>query len=372
MRTVKAFFLCSFSAVVALPLHAQRYSTSKLSAPAKTITTDSVVTVLPPAPTKPIAAAIAKPALEAKPGVKAVPLAGHKAYFGPMNDYVNGFVRTYLSAHQKTLSVVKTRSIKRFTLIDGILQKHGIPKELKYLAVIESALNNTAVSPVGAVGPWQFMEGTAQNMGLTVNGSRDDRTDWYKSTHAAAKYLKLLYSQLGDWLLVVAAYNSGPVPVVRAMQRTGSRNFWDIKKYLPRETQGHVLAFVATASIFEKLQNYIAVGQVPHDFKFSPDDAPAVADVKVPAKPQFTKEELERMAIVRIAEPIVLDFMADEMLMDKKELHLWNPDYDLFLFSTYSEPFYKLRIPKSKLDAFIEKKEYLTKRSRQIFADAEA
>src|SRR5690606_26251905 len=115
--------------------------------------------------------------------------------------------------------------------------------ELKYLAVIESALNNKAVSRVGAVGPWQFMAPTARMMGLNVSSKRDERTDWTKSTIAAAKYLSILYDQLNDWLLVVAAYNSGPAPVLRAINRTGSNSFWDIKPFLPRETQGHVLAF---------------------------------------------------------------------------------------------------------------------------------
>jgi len=146
-----------------------------------------------------------------------VPLAGQKAYFGKMTEFVNGFCRTYLGAHNKTLSVVQGRSNKRFSMMENVLIKHNVPKELKYLSVIESALNNKAVSGAGAVGPWQLMEGTARNMGLTVNGSRDDRTDWFKSTTAAAKYLRTLYGQLNDWLLVVAAYNSGPVPVQRAI-----------------------------------------------------------------------------------------------------------------------------------------------------------
>src|SRR5690606_10238465 len=108
------------------------------------------------------------------------------------------------------------------------------------------------------------MASTARLMGLTVNKKRDDRQDLYKSTHAAAKYLTYLYDQLNDWLLVVAAYNSGPAPVLRAIERTGSNNFWDIKKHLPRETQGHVLAFIATASIFENMNKFIGT-KMPAD-----------------------------------------------------------------------------------------------------------
>ncbi len=119
-------------------------------------------------------------------------------------------------------------------MIDQVLKSHSIPKELKYLAVIESALNKNARSPVGAVGYWQFMESTAKLMGLKVSGRRDERTDLPKSTHAAAKYLSYLYDQLDDWLLVVAAYNSGPRPVINAMKRTGKDDFGPLNLYLPQ------------------------------------------------------------------------------------------------------------------------------------------
>ncbi|XZF14701.1 lytic transglycosylase domain-containing protein [Chitinophagaceae bacterium MMS25-I14] len=299
--------------------------------------------------------------------VKPVPLAGQQTYFGSMNDYVNNFVRQYMNAHDKTLTVVQNRSNDHFSLMENVLQKNNIPKELKYLAVIESALNRNAVSNAGAVGPWQLMESTARLLGLTVNGRRDDRTDWYKSSQAAAKYLGKLYGQLNDWLLVVAAYNSGPTPVQRAIDRTGSHNFWDIKKYLPRETQGHVLAFIATATIFERLSNFIGLGGLPTDFKFT-DNAAVAAAVKsqAPPKPQFTKEELANMAIVKISDPIYLEFMAHELDIDKKLLNSWNQDYDLFLLGTYEEKFYPLRIPKDKLDKFLEKKQYILSRSKKI------
>jgi len=295
---------------------------------------------------------------------KPVPLAGNKSYFGSMSEYVENFVRSYMSAHDRTLSVVQDRGNTQFSLVDNVLAQHNIPKELKYLAVIESALNKNAISPVGAVGPWQFMASTARLMGLTVNGKKDDRKDWYKSTTAAAKYLTYLYGQLNDWLLVVAAYNSGPTPVQRAIQRTGSTNFWDIKKYLPRETQGHVLAFIATASIFENLSKFIGLKGLPGDFSFSKDLAP-----KTPPRPAFTDEELKSMAIVRLTEPVNMDLMCQELKMEKKLLEKWNPDYDLFMFDAYSSDTYSLRLPKDKLDNFIDRKEFLTKRSKVMFAE---
>ncbi len=329
---------------------------------------------------------------EVKGKYATVPLAGTKSYFGEKNDYVNNYVRTYLEVHNKTLNNVQNSSSKPFTIIDDVLEKKQLPKELKYLAVIESALNHNAVSRAGAVGPWQLMESTAKMMGLSVTRRKDDRTDWSKSTAAATKYLELLYGQLDDWLLVIAAYNSGPTPVQRAIDRTGSRNFWDIKEYLPRETQGHVLAFIATASIFENLGKFINLGSIPVDFKFGKEEEilpakkealvgkpGAIPSIAPPGatpgttpiaekKAQFTEEELKSMAIVRIKEPIHLEMMGQELGIDKKLLARWNADYDLFVYKTYPTPFYNLRIPKEKLDAFIAKKDQLTHKSEAIFA----
>jgi membrane-bound lytic murein transglycosylase D len=272
--------------------------------------------------------------------------------------------------------------------MDNVLEKKQLPKELKYLAVIESALNHKAVSRAGAVGPWQLMESTAKMMGLSVTRKQDDRTDWYKSTTAATKYLELLYGQLNDWLLVIAAYNSGPTPVQRAIDRTGSRNFWDIKEYLPKETQGHVLAFIATASIFENLSKFINLGSVPVDFKFGKEDdlfntkrdpltgkpliTPPANEPVTPTvaekKPQFTAEDLQNMSIVRIKTPVHFDIMQQELGIDKKLLTKWNTDYESFIYKTYPTPFYNLRIPKDKLDAYLAKKDMIASKSAAAFA----
>ncbi len=324
-------------------------------APMRVVSTDTIIVSRGP-----IAANV--PVAVTPPPRKPVPLAGHKTYFGAMNDYVNSYVGKYLSAHKKTLTVVQERSLKHFAQIEEILKEHDIPHELKYLAVIESALNNKAVSRVGAVGPWQFMAPTARMLGLHVTSKRDERTDWNKATVAAAKYLTILYDQLNDWLLVVAAYNSGPAPVLRAIKRTGSNSFWDIKPYLPRETQGHVLAFIATASIFEKVSDLIG-STLPPDFDFSAERKPLAATTE---KPRFTQEELSRMAIVRIKDPVSLEFMAQELGIDKKLVQQWNDDYELFLNGTYEEPHYSLRLPKDKLEHFLQKKTYITNRSKKI------
>ncbi len=302
-------------------------------------------------------------------GKKPVPLAGQQSYFGSMNDYVVDYTKKYMSAHDKTLTVVKKRGEDHFSLIDNVLQQNDIPKELKYLAVIESALNNNAISRVGAVGPWQLMASTARLMGLNVSKKKDERTDVYKSTNAAAKYLNYLYTQLNDWLLVVAAYNSGPTPVQRAIKKTGSTNFWDIKPFLPKETQGHVLAYIATASIFENMSKFIGLGSIPEEAKFI-EETPTVTEVKAAVavkKSIYSEEDLKSMAIVRIKEPMHLDLLALDLNIDRKLLDKWNPDYNLFESQKYGSEYYGLRIPKDKLDSFIEKKEQLLKRSKQMY-----
>lgn len=323
------------------------------------------------------AALAAKKAALAVQAKQTVPLAGEKTYYGTMNDYVKEFVTKYLKTHDRTLNSVQNKSTPHFSLMDNVLKQHDIPKELKYLAVIESALNNKAISRAGAVGPWQLMAPTARLMGLTVSKKRDERKDWFKSTSAAAKYLNILYKNLDDWLLVVAAYNSGPGPVMRAIDRTGSRNFWDIKQYLPKETQGHVLAFIATATIFENLTNFIGLGGLPEGTPFDPKERAALAaktqkdqeKAKKLAASPYTPEELKNMAIVRLSEPLSMDLMAQVLSVDKKLLDKWNPDYELYELKAYSSEEYKLRIPKEKLDNFVQKKDYITKKSRQIFSN---
>lgn len=376
----------AISQVPTATLAANTLSVSTAAVKPATVVSQATKPVVAPAPvpvatTVAVATAVVKPAQDpmvAAGGAtaiankfKPVPLAG-TSYYGEMNDFVTDFVRKYFQSHNQTLNVVQGKGNSLFSLIDNILEKHEVPKELKYLAVIESALNNNAVSRVGAVGPWQFMASTARLMGLTVSGKRDERKDYMKSTTAAAKYLTYLYGELNDWLLVVAAYNSGPTPVQRAIAKTGSRNFWDIKPYLPRETQGHVLAFIATATIFENLSKFISAGSIPSDFNFKTGTnapaTPAAAAAKKAVSP-FTPEELKNMAIVRISEPLSIDLMVQELGVDKRLLNKWNPDYDLFVYDTYPQEYYSLRIPKDKLDKFVDKKEYMSKRSKQIFAN---
>ena len=323
---------------------------------------DTIVIIKKGASNKEIAANIAATA----PKYKHVPFAIDTAYFGSKVDYITGYTEKYLRSHHKTITTVQERSQKVFPLIDKVMDENKIPKELKYLAVIESALNNTARSRVGAVGPWQFMSYTGREMGLVVNSRRDDRKDWNRSTNAAAKYLMKLYEELDDWLLVIAAYNSGPRPVLRAIEKTGSHNFWDIKSLLPRETQGHVLAFVATATIFEKLNHYIGE-EIPDEISFT---KPSAASIEKPKpKSRFSDDELRQMAVIRITTPLYPELLTNELGIDQKLFYKWNYDYELFEYNTYSEEKYNLRIPKDKLDAFLQKQEFFENKSKKIYMD---
>jgi membrane-bound lytic murein transglycosylase D len=161
------------------------------------------------------------------------------------------FVKKYIKNSCECLVTVKNRSMIPFFIIDSVFKLCGLPVELKYLAVIESELKPSALSRVGARGPWQFMPGTAQDLGLKIISNYDERTNYYKSTRAAARYLKDLYAQFGDWLLVLAAYNGGPKPVYTAIRKSGSRNFWVLQDYLPAESREHVKKFIATHYYFE-------------------------------------------------------------------------------------------------------------------------
>src|ERR1017187_3782717 len=157
-------------------------------------------------------------------------------YSSQVNPYAESYMQDYLQVHGKSLQQMKATALPYFNLIDGILVKYGLPKELKYLAVIESDLKSNALSYVGARGPWQFMVYTAKDFGLQVDQAVDDRTDYYKSTNAAAKYLLSLYKDFNDWLLVIAAYNGGPQRVNAAIKKCGSRDFWKLQYYLPEES----------------------------------------------------------------------------------------------------------------------------------------
>jgi membrane-bound lytic murein transglycosylase D len=168
-----------------------------------------------------------------------------------LNRHVKKFVKNYIHENRITLHKIEQRSSSPFVIIDSIFNGYGLPVQLKYLAVVESELKTRAVSRVGAVGPWQLMPTTGRILGLKINSRIDERKNYYKSTRAAARYLKDLHEVYGDWLLVFAAYNGGEGTVNAAIKQSGSRDFWKLRQYLPAETREYVNKFIATCFYFE-------------------------------------------------------------------------------------------------------------------------
>lgn len=166
----------------------------------------------------------------------------------PYNSNVKAFIDLYTIRKRPLLSKILGLSKHYFPQIEEIFDRENIPIEMKYLAVIESSLNQHATSPVGAGGMWQFMAPTGRIYGLTTSSHLDERRDFIKSTEAAVKYFKDSYRIYNDWLLVIASYNCGAGNVNKAIRKSGGkRNFWAIMSYLPSETRGYVPAFIAAA-----------------------------------------------------------------------------------------------------------------------------
>lgn len=166
------------------------------------------------------------------------------------NQEVRAHIRMYLNRMRNRLDVMLTLSEYYSPLFEESLSRYDVPEELKYLTIVESAMNPQATSRVGAAGLWQFMYTTGKNYGLEVNSIIDERRDAYKSSDAAAHYLHDLHKVFGDWHLAIAAYNCGPGNVNKAIARSGGQhNFWQIYPYLPRETRGYVPAFIAATYI---------------------------------------------------------------------------------------------------------------------------
>jgi membrane-bound lytic murein transglycosylase D len=168
-----------------------------------------------------------------------------------LNKQASKFVDDYIAKNCSLLQSIKDKNPRYFKIMDEVFTKYKLPLQLKYLAIIESELNTRAVSRVGAVGPWQLMPETARILSLKVTKKNDERTHFYKSTVAAAKYLRDLYRLFDDWTLTIAAYNAGPAPVYKAIKRSGSRNFWKLQHHLPAETRMHVKKYIGTHYFFE-------------------------------------------------------------------------------------------------------------------------
>ena len=168
----------------------------------------------------------------------------------PFNETVRNYIILYSEKMPTKMSSMLALSQYYFPIFEEIFDRYGLPKELKYMAVIESAFNPVAVSRAGAKGMWQFMYNTAKMYGLTINSFVDERLDPVKSADAAARYMRDAYRIFGDWNLAISSYNCGSGNVNKAMRRSGSREFWPVYNYLPRETRGYVPAFVGAMYAF--------------------------------------------------------------------------------------------------------------------------
>jgi membrane-bound lytic murein transglycosylase D len=225
--------------------------------------------------------------------------------------------------------------------MDAILTLHGLPKELKYLAVIESHLKSNVMSWAGAVGPWQFMPGTARNFGLMVNRYYDERTDYFKSTHAAARYLTDLFSLYGDWLLVIAAYNGGPGNVDYAIKKSGSRDFWVLQSFLPAESRNHVKKFIATHYIMENKGGITTSTKEEAKNLLEINNSNLVKEEVVEPKIQVISGRFNSSVIVKYTD------------MDIVTFNKMNPDFDNLIADNGK---YELRLPPDKMDIFLAKK----------------
>lgn len=183
------------------------------------------------------------------------------------NSDVEKNIRYYLSRRKRTFGKLIGRSKKYFPMFEHYLQVNNLPDELKYLSIVESALDPAAKSIVGASGLWQFMKGTGLKYGLKIDSYVDERNDPIKSTEAAFVYLEELHNRYNDWTLALAAYNCGPGRVNRAIKQARTMDFWKLKKYLPSETRNYVPAFIATTYVMNYYQSH-NIKPIAADYKF--------------------------------------------------------------------------------------------------------
>lgn len=244
------------------------------------------------------------------------------------NDVVQKFIDQYSGHLRRSVSYMLGACNFYVPIFEEALDMYGLPLELKYLPVIESALDPRAVSHAGAVGLWQFMLDTGQRYGLEVNSLIDERRDPVKSSYAAAHYLSDLYAMFGDWNLVIAAYNCGPNAVNKAIHRAGgSRDYWTIYPYLPRETRGYVPAFIAA--------NYIMNYYCEHNIC-----------------PMKTKEPVSTDTVM-LSRDVHFDQIAAVCGIDPEELRTLNPQYRTGLIPGSIRPM-SLCLSHAEITAFID------------------
>ncbi len=252
----------------------------------------------------------------------------------PYNNIIRNHIHVYTEKKVDKFRIMLGLQDYYFPMIEDIFDSYGLPVELKYMAVIESALNPNAVSRVGATGLWQFMYSTGRMCGLTINSVVDERRDPVKATHAAAKYLKDLYGIYNDWILVIAAYNCGPGNVNKAIRRSGNRkDYWEIYYRLPRETRGYIPAYVAaTYSMNYYREHNITPIQI---------DLPLAVDT------------------VMVSRDVHLEQIAAVLDLPMEELRALNPQYRTGLVPGKTRPS-SITLPVDRLGEFIDMADTIT------------
>lgn len=249
----------------------------------------------------------------------------------PYNDVVQKLIDRYSGHLRRSVSLMLGTQNFYMPIFEQALESYGLPLELKYLPVIESALNPNAVSRVGATGLWQFMLHTGKQYGLEINSLVDERRDPVKASYAAAHYLSDLYKIFGDWNLVIAAYNCGPQGINKAIHRAkGLTDYWDIYPYLPKETRGYVPAFIAA--------NYIMNYYCDHNI------CPMVAEL--PAKSDT----------IMVNRDIHFEQIAKVLNIDIETLKDLNPQYRRNIINGSSKPS-SLRLPAMAIASFIDQQD---------------
>lgn len=245
------------------------------------------------------------------------------------NASLENVIKSFLTRKRDLMERMLTVSQFYFPMFEQEFDNHNIPIEMKYLAIIESALNPKARSRVGATGLWQFMYGTGKEHGLVVNSYVDERSDPIKSTKAACEYLNRVYRIFDDWDLALAAYNSGPGNVNKAIRRSGGyKNYWNIRRNLPRETAGYLPAFLATMYIFEYAEEHGLKG-------------------KQVERPYFETDT------VHVKSLITFDQISKLVAISTEDLEVLNPSYKLKVIPYVKGKTHILRLPRDVMGKFV-------------------
>ncbi len=257
------------------------------------------------------------------------------------NNIIRNHIHVYTIRQREKFCAVLGQMDYYFPMFEDIFDSYGLPAELKYMAIIESALNPNAVSRVGATGLWQFMYSTGRMYGLTINSVVDERRDPVKSTHAAAKYIRDLYKVYKDWILVIAAFNCGPGNVNKAIRRSGNKkDYWEIYYRLPRETRGYIPQYVA--AIYGV--NYYR----EHNLNPLPLNIPVAIDT------------------IMISKDIHLAQISEVMGIPLGELRVLNPQYRTGLIPGSSRPF-ALTLPMTHLGDFIDLNDTIRRYKPEVY-----